>query len=131
MNDVYTVFEGRLKFLIDVLDEHNYVNCFRSMLDLTVFCTMAEYEDGVLISEVLENVFYDMAYLYDTRQVEDKDKIEITRLLKKQIAEILKTYRTDTNKAYASLKKMRFESTKHQLHWENMANKKTDQTIDE
>ena len=124
MKDVNTVFDERVKALGDTLKENNFLGCFRSTTDLTIFCTLAEFEDGVLISETFENVFYDLAYLFDTRDIDEKYKTEIVSALMPQLSEILKNYKTDINKAFFALKKMRFTATKFQLYWENKADKK-------
>ena len=89
---------------------------------------MADFEDGVLISENLENILYDTGYLFDIYEIDNKFKNEIIKSIKQLMREIITNYKTDKNKSFAALKKMRFETTKFQLNWQNMANKKLDES---
>lgn len=124
MNDVYGVFEQNLRLINEIIDINNIRNCFRIAIDTTIFCNMADFDDGVLIAETLENVLYDLGSLFDTWEIDDKNKTDIIKVVSRQIEDILNNYKSDERKLYKTLKKMRFEVTKFQLMWENLAVKK-------
>jgi hypothetical protein len=111
MKDVYKVFDDNLNLIINIIDETSLSNCFRISADLVMFSTMAEFEEGVFISEVLEGVIWDID---SSISGYENDPTEISQLIdeiKNQIGEILNCYKKDENKVNLILKKMRFYAT--------------------
>ncbi len=116
MKDVIAVFDENLKIIADIVAPNNYRNCLLASANLTQFCNMSEYDDGVLISEILESVFSQVGPLFDDYLISDKEKEGISNDIKSSLKVIINNYgKSDKNDLYTALKNFRFTATKIQM----------------
>ena len=57
MKDVFDVFDEGFEEITRMVGQGNYKGPFVFSSNLTLFSTLLVYEDGILISEILEGVF--------------------------------------------------------------------------
>jgi hypothetical protein len=126
MKEVPEVFKENLLSISDSLDSSNLRACFLGSANLTIFSTMADYDDGVIITEMLQNVFSEVGPLFDEYQMDEKDSEQLMNEMKKYLKDIIKNY-DDKNKndLYIALKNMRCVATKFQMQCWKLMKKKT------
>jgi hypothetical protein len=77
---------------------------------------MSDYDDGILICELLESVFSQVGPLFEAFQIEENDKKQVLDEMKTHLSQILKNYGVeDKNQLYLGLKEIRATATKFQI----------------
>ena len=57
MKSIFDVFNEGFEEITRMVEQGNYKGSFVYSSNLTLFSTLLDYEDGILISELLEGVF--------------------------------------------------------------------------
>jgi hypothetical protein len=77
---------------------------------------MSDFRDGVLISEVFESVFDQIAPLFDQYEVSEEDRSVIKEKVKEQVAIVAKSYGIENKiELYEALKNLRVVATDFQF----------------
>jgi len=121
MKDVDQAFRDKLQKIVELLDKGNLSGCYIVSRNITGFSTTLDYDDGILISELLEGVFSQIGPLFETYDINDGDKKQLSSDIKNRVAAIIEHYRDeDKNQLYLALQQTRAIATKFQLNrWES------------
>ncbi len=95
-----------------MVDQANFKNCSNISVDLIRLSTMAEYKDGIFISEILESIFEQIAPLLEGYDIPKDERTSIIAKLHEQISLLSKSYRNDNKEQiYEILKELRSMTT--------------------
>lgn len=122
MKDILEVFNENLLSIYNLLDSGNLRGCFIGSANLTMFSAMANYDDGVIITEVMQGVFSEVGPLFDEYQIDEKEKEQIITEMKNSVGDIIKSYNDkNKNNLYLALKNLRHRATQFQMKcWKMM-----------
>lgn len=125
MKEVPEIFKENLLSISNLLDSGNLRACYIGSANLTMFSVMSDYDDGVIITEVLQGVFSEIGPLFDDYQIEEKDSEQLMDEMKNYMKDIIKNYdERNKNDLYSALKKLRHAATKFQMQcWKVMKKK--------
>jgi hypothetical protein len=125
MKEVSIVFNENLQSISTLLDSGNLRACFIASSNLTMFSAMSEYDDGVMITEVLQGVFSEVGPLFDDYLIEENDSKQLISEMKKYMKDVIKNYdENNKNELYSALKNLRYVATKFQMQcWKLMKKK--------
>ncbi len=114
--DKFEIFDTNLQQLNSLIEKNSFVNCYRTCTDLTRYSAMSNYTDGLIISEILEEVFSQIHRVFTEHSIPDDEKHIIESELKNGIDKIKGSYKDeDKNSLYDGLKKIRNDATHFQL----------------
>lgn len=114
--NIFEIFDENLIKLKNQVDEKNYNNCFRITIDLTRISTLSNFKDGLLISEILENVFQQIDSIIIQYIVEKEETDELNRQVTEILDIILKSYKDESKQnLYDALKELRYIATQFQF----------------
>ena len=125
MKGVKEVFDEKLKLITEMIEQDHLRGGFITSMDLTRYSTMSDFDDGILISELLENVFSEIGPLFEMYQIEEEDKKQLLDEIKEQISK-LKQYiqKPEEKQLYLTLRQLRSIATKFQMiTWEKAKRK--------
>ena len=127
MQNNLEVFDEYLSRLELAIEQNRLSNCYAMCSRLTRYSTMSGYQDGVLISEILESIFLQLRDLFDTTNIPETEQKEVLTELKTHVASIRATYKDDDkNSIYNTLKEIRNLTTGFQFHcWDTFSAKPT------
>ena len=129
MKEVPEVFNENLLSISNLLDSSNLRACFLGSANLTIFSTMADYDDGVMITEILQGVFSEIGPLFDEYQIEEGEREQIMNDMKKYMKDIISNYNENNkNELYSALKNLRHVATKFQMQCWKLMKRKTNAT---
>lgn len=114
MKDVFDVFNEGFGEITRMVGQGNYKGSFVYSSNLTLFSTLLDYEDGILISEILEGVFSQVGPFAE--ELDAKEIGFINEQLAAQMKIITDSYRAeDKNILYQALRDLRSIATKFQI----------------
>ena len=114
MKDVFDVFNEGFEEITRMVGQGNYKGSFVYSSNLTLFSTLLDYEDGILISEILEGVFSQVGPFAE--EMNAKEIGSINEQLAAQMKTITGSYRAeDKNILYQALRDLRSLATKFQM----------------
>jgi len=114
MKDVFDVFNEGFGEITRMVGQGNYKGSFVYSSNLTLFSTLLDYEDGILISEILEGVFSQVGPFAE--EMDAKEIGFINEQLAAQMKIIADSYRAeDKNILYQALRDLRSIATKFQI----------------
>ncbi|MCK9299429.1 hypothetical protein HL657_07790 [Methanoculleus sp. YWC-01] len=114
MKDVFDVFNEGFEEITRMVEQGNYKGPFVYSSNLTLFSTLLDYEDGILVSEILEGVFSQVGPFAEELGAEEIRSIN--EQLAAQMKIITDSYRTeDKNALYQALRDLRSIATKFQI----------------
>ena len=114
MKDVFDVFNEGFEEITRMVRQGNYKGSFVYSSNLTLFSTLLDYEDGILISEILEGVFSQVGPFAE--EMDAKEIGSINEQLAAQMKTITGSYRAeDKNILYQALRDLRSLATKFQM----------------
>lgn len=120
MRNINDLFDEYLDKLESAIGLKRFSNCYRMCDDLTKYSTMSDYKDGILISEILENIFSELRDLFKSADIPETEEKQILTDLKTHIALIQTTYKDDDkNSIYNALREIRSITTRFQIHCYN------------
>jgi len=125
MKGVKEVFDEKLKLINEMIEKDHLRGGYITSTDLTRYSTMSDFDDGILISELLENVFSEIGPLFEMYQIEEENKKRLLEEIKEQISK-LKQYiqKPDEKQLYLALRQLRSTATKFQMiTWEQAKRK--------
>lgn len=112
MKEIYQIFDEQFENILEMINQSSFQNCMNISVDLTRISTLAGYNDGILISEVLESVFGQTSPLFQEYDISDAEKDSITTKFHEQICLLSKSYRNDSKgQIYEILKELRSMTT--------------------
>jgi hypothetical protein len=114
MKDVFNVYSEGFEEVARMVAQGNYKGAFVASSHLTLFSTLLDYDDGILVSEVLEGVFSQVGPFAEELETEE------TRSTNEQMAAQMKiiadAFRAeDKNALYLALRDIRSTATKFQI----------------
>jgi len=114
MKEVFDVFNEGFGEITRMVGQGNYKGSFVYSSNLTLFSTLLDYEDGILISEILEGVFSQVGPFAE--EMDAKEIGFINEQLAAQMKIIADSYRAeDKNILYQALRDLRSIATKFQI----------------
>jgi hypothetical protein len=114
MKEVFDVFNEGFGEITRMVGQGNYKGSFVYSSNLTLFSTLLDYEDGILISEILEGVFSQVGPFAE--ELDAKEIGFINEQLAAQMKIITDSYRAeDKNILYQALRDLRSIATKFQI----------------
>jgi len=114
MKDVFDVFNEGFEEITRMVEQGNYKGPFVYSSNLTLFSTLLDYEDGILVSEILEGVFSQVGPFAEELGAEEIRSIN--EQLAAQMKIITDSYRAeDKNALYQALRDLRSIATKFQI----------------
>ena len=127
MRNNLEVFDDYLNKLKSAIEQSRLSNCYDMCNSLTRYSAMSGYQDGVLISEILESVFFQLRRLFDTVNIPKTVQKEFLTELKTHVVSVGTTYKNDDkNPIYNTLKEIRNLTTNFQFHcWDTFSAKPT------
>ena len=126
MKNCHEVFDENFAVIIEELKKGNFKGCFRLSVDLTVYSTLSEYKEGVLISETLESVFSQVGPIFDEFEVDKDETVQIFTELISAVDDILNKYKKNDIELLNALVSIRFIATKFQMRCWKLNTKKED-----
>lgn len=114
MKDTYQIFDEGLQRIAKT-DSIGFENCFRIAADLIRVATYSDFKQGVLVAEVLEDIFNQVGLLFERYDIPENDKTYIKDKIGDGVSMLSSAYRNDHNKAYEILADLRFAATKFQF----------------
>lgn len=116
MDAVGEVFGQRLDDIVALARDSKFRACFLSSADLTRFASISGFKHGVLVMEVLENVFLEVGQTLSRHQVLQQDRADVTASISKNLSLLSSAYKDeDKSAAYRVLEDLRFDATKFQI----------------
>lgn len=114
MKDVFDVFNEGFEEITRMVEQGNYKGPFVYSSNLTLFSTLLDYEDGILVTEILEGVFSQVGPFAEELGAEEIRSIN--EQLAAQMKIITDSYRAeDKNALYQALRDLRSIATKFQI----------------
>ena len=114
MKSIFDVFNEGFEEITRMVGQGNYKGPFVYSSNLTLFSTLLDYEDGILISELLEGVFSQVGPFAEELNPEEIGSIN--EQLAAQMKIIAGSYRAeDKNILYQALRDLRSIATKFQI----------------
>lgn len=114
MKSIFDVFNEGFEEITRMAGKGNYKGSFVYSSNLTLFSTLLDYEDGILISELLEGVFSQVGPFAEELNPEEIGSIN--EQLAAQMKIIAGSYRAeDKNTLYQALRDLRSIATKFQI----------------
>ena len=114
MKSIFDVFNEGFEEITRMVRQGNYKGSFVYSSNLTLFSTLLDYEDGILISELLEGVFSQVGPFAEELNPEEIGSIN--EQLAAQMKIIAGSYRAeDKNILYQALRDLRSIATKFQI----------------
>ena len=114
MKEVFDVFNEGFGEITRMVGQGNYKGPFVYSSNLTLFSTLLDYEDGILINEILEGVFSQVGPFAE--EMDAKEIGSINEQLAAQMKIIADSYRAeDKNILYQALRDLRSIATKFQI----------------
>ncbi|MGH2574311.1 MAG: hypothetical protein ACRD92_08950 [Nitrosopumilaceae archaeon] len=130
MKDVYQIFDESLNTIRQFIEAYKFDNCTTIASELIHVTSMADYKDGIFISEILETIFSNISSLFGSYEINDDDRKLIKEQLKDQMGLLLKSYRDeDKAKIYHIVRDMRSMATQFQFKCWNMMTEKSEPEI--
>lgn len=115
MKDVYRIFDDGFQKMTG-LDEIGFENCFRIASDLTKIAVYSDFKRGVLVAEVLEDVFGQVGPLFETYDIPEDKKKSIKDEIIQEIYSLASVYKGGSGGAvYDALADIRFGATRFQF----------------
>ena len=110
MEDVFGTYLNSMK---EMVESKNYDSCISRTLDITTVSLHFDYETGLLISEVLEDVFGQVNNAIQERIIDFTIQTSVNDELSQHLDSILKSYRkNDKNDLFNALVKIRSAATR-------------------
>jgi len=136
MKDIYQIFDENFKVLIEMTEKMNLVNCMNTALDLTRVSALADFKDGLFVSETLENVFSQVGPLLDQYNIPEEDRKQIKEKMYQSMILLSQNYKADDKvKLYEILRDLRSHATCFQFkcwnYWERKRSKDIKRMITE
>jgi hypothetical protein len=114
MKSIFDVFNEGFEEIARMAGQGNHKGSFVYSSNLTLFSTLLDYEDGILISELLEGVFSQVGPFAEELNPEEIGSIN--EQLAAQMKIIAGSYRAeDKNALYQALRDLRSIATKFQI----------------
>ncbi len=114
MKSIFDVFNEGFEEITRMVEQGNYKGSFVYSSNLTLFSTLLDYEDGILISELLEGVFSQVGPFAE--ELNPEEIRSINEQLAAQMKIIAGSYRAeDKNILYQALRDLRSIATKFQI----------------
>lgn len=114
MKSIFDVFNEGFEEITLMVGQGNYKGSFVYSSNLTLFSTLLDYEDGILISELLEGVFSQVGPFAEELNPEEIGSIN--EQLAAQMKIIAGSYRAeDKTILYQALRDLRSIATKFQI----------------
>ena len=114
MKSIFDVFNEGFEEITRMVEQGNYKGSFVYSSNLTLFSTLLDYEDGILISELLEGVFSQVGPFAEELNPEEIGSIN--EQLAAQMKIIAGSYRAeDKTILYQALRDLRSIATKFQI----------------
>ena len=111
---MWQIFDEWLEEVLVLVDDENYASCGSMTSErISTFC-FADFEDGVLVAEVLEAVFLQLNHVCSEHDIDDKFRKNIHDTIKDDLVRIQQAHDNKEN-MYDALKKIRYNVTQHQL----------------
>ena len=116
MKNLFQIFEENLEIMQKLIGENNYDGCSSVSTDLITVSVMSDFPDGVLIGEVFEGVFDQVAPLFQAFDLNDEVQSMLKKQIGDQVALVGKSIK-DENKAtlYDALRNIRNIATQLQF----------------
>ena len=70
MREIFNVYNEGFEEIARMVGQGNYKGAFVASANLTLFSTLLDYDDGILVSEVLEGVFSQVGPLAEDLETE-------------------------------------------------------------
>lgn len=127
MRNSFDIFNEHLTELESTIEQQRLSNCLSRCTELTRYSAIVEYQDGVLISEVLGGVFSEISTLFESRNIPESKQKQFLTDLRAHVSSIKNTYQNDDkNSIYNALKDIRNFTTQFQLYcWNTLPAKPT------
>jgi hypothetical protein len=114
MREIFNVYNEGFEEIARMVGQGNYKGAFVASANLTLFSTLLDYDDGILVSEVLEGVFSQVGPLAEDLETEEVRPTNEQLAAKMQV--VTDTYRAeDKNALYQALRDIRSIATKFQI----------------
>jgi len=116
LKNLFQIFEENLEIMQKLIGENNYDGCSSVSTDLITVSVMSDFPDGVLIGEVFEGVFDQVAPLFQAFDLNDEVQSMLKKQIGDQVALVGKSIK-DENKAtlYDALRNIRNIATQLQF----------------
>ena len=136
MKDIYQIFDENFKVLIEMTEKMNLLGCMNTSVDLTRIATMADFKDGVLVSETLEGVFTQLGPLMEQYDIPEAERKQIKEKMHQNMILLSQNYKAnDKAKLYEILRDLRSLATCFQFkcwnYWERKRGKEIKRMISE
>lgn len=116
MKNNFEIFDEHFQTLTAMVEQKQFSNCASMCSDLANYSAMSNYQDGVLISEILEGIFEQIRYEFKRMNIPNMEQQDFIAELKDSIMSIGATYKDDDkNSTYDALKKARNLATQFQI----------------
>lgn len=126
MKDIYQIFDENFKVLIEMTEKMNLLGCMNTSVDLTRIATMADFKDGVLVSETLEGVFTQLGPLMEQYDIPEAERKQIKEKMHQNMILLSQNYKAnDKAKLYEILRDLRSLATFFQFKcWNHLERKR-------
>lgn len=120
MNKLEDSFSSGMNLIVDQIRSDNYRGAETISHNLINVASHLDYPDGVLVGEVMEAMFGQIADVLGSYKIEDERKNNLTNTMLEGLQQITQALKhNDEVTIYRALRKMRHEATEMQFHcWE-------------
>lgn len=117
MKDFDIIFLDNLKQIGELIETRNIQGAYKVSTNLIRFCDTTDDEEGVFISELLENVFSQVGPILDNYQLSEQEITELIQSLQKTYKGFIVAIEEKKRlEIFDTLVKLRFIATKFQLN---------------
>ncbi|WP_174591672.1 hypothetical protein [Methanocella conradii] len=116
MKDAFQALEDNIRVIINLVERNDYNSSRRFCTYLITTYTFLDYDDGILIFEILESVMDQIEDGLGFFEISDDVKNDLSKQIIKQLGIILTSYNNkNKEQLYDSLKEIRSIATRFQL----------------
>ena len=116
MKDLFQIFDESFETIQKLIEDDNYAGSSSISTDLITVSVMSDFQDGILIGEVLEGVFDQIDQLFYTYALKAEVQNAIRKQTYEQVALIGKSYKNgEKEKLYEALRNIRAIATQFQF----------------
>ena len=127
MKDFDVIFLDNLKQIGELIETRNIQGAYKVSTNLIRFCDITDDEEGIFISELLENVFSQVGPILDNYQLSEQEITGLIQILQETYKGVIVAIEEKKRlEIFDTLVKLRFIATKLQLNQIRVGKKKSD-----
>lgn len=117
MKDTRQILDDSLDALVALSNESRFNNAFNMSVDITHVSALADFSRGVLMGEILENVFGIIMRHLKLYDVPSEDANQVTKRVTERLQRIKSSYNnSNASEFYEAIESLQFLVTKFQFH---------------